>query len=153
MIRHYQQKDLDQLYGLIHKTIDLSYGKHYPALAVEFFKKYHSKENTRNRALEGDVFVDENAGRIIATGSLVDDKISGVFVLPENQQSGLGKRMMLYLENKALEKGLSTITLHISLPSRIFYENLNYMISEPQKIDVGDGQYLTYYVGKKTLGA
>lgn len=153
MIRFFKDNDIDQLYELIQETIEISYPSHYPERAVQFFKDYHSKENVKKRNEIGEILVIDQGGKIIGTGSLVNDEISGVFILPSNQKSGLGNMIMIELESIAKKKGFSEIKLHVSLPSKGFYEKLKYEISEPQKIYVGEGQYLEFWLGNKKINS
>lgn len=151
MLRDYAITDLDQVYDMIQKTVEGSYPDHYTGRAVQYFQAYHSEANVIKRDQLGEIIVIEKEGKIVATGSLVKDEITGVFVLPGEQQSGLGKQIMLELESRAKLKAISTITLHVSLPARKFYEKLNYTLSDPQESEVGDGQYLKYWIGKKRI--
>jgi len=86
----------------------------------------------------------ERDGSIVATGALVGNEILGVFVKPEDQGQGLGKRIMSELEARAKSKGFSEIVLSVSLPSRSFYETLGYEVLEACLLDVGEGQHLNY---------
>ena len=151
MIRFYKDNDIDQLYELIQETIAISYPSHYPERAVQYFRDYHSKENIKKRSEDGQILVIEKDGRIIGTGSIMHNEISGVFIHPDCQKAGFGRMIMTKLESIAKEKGLLKVTLYISLPSRGFYEKLKYEISEPQQTDVGEGQYLEYWFGNKKI--
>ncbi len=90
---------------------------------------------------------------MLATGALVGSEIIGVFVHPDYQRQGHGKAIMAELEKRAKADGLSEIALSISLPSRRFYENLGYEILDECALDVGEGQYLTYWPGIKSLAS
>ena len=151
MLRLFQNSDLSQLNQMIHKTIEYSYSGIYPDRAVMFFKKYHSENNILERNRKGEVLVLEKDGTIVATGSIVENEISGVFVEPRSQGFGLGSVIMLELEKRAKMKCISEVTLSVSLPSKKFYENLHYEILEDLEIDVGDGQYLKYWKGIKKI--
>lgn len=151
MLRLFEHTDIRQLYGLIQETIDVSYPAYYPDRAVQFFRDYHSVENITKRGQLGELIIIEQEDKMVATGSLVENEISGVFVLPDMQRMGLGKQIMLELESRAERNGISEIMLHVSLPSRKFYEMLNYEIGVPDRIDVGDGQRLKYWKGKKRI--
>jgi len=153
MIRIFQDIEISHLHEMIQTTIEVSYAAYYPERAVHFFKNYHSEASIAKRHQTGRLLVLESESKIMATGSLVENEISGVFVLPCLQRMGYGKRIMLELEAIAGEKGLNEILLHVSLPSRRFYELLNYQISKPQHIDVGEGQSLRYFQGKKKIAA
>jgi len=151
MLRDYATTDLDQVYEMIQKTIAISYPDHYPGRAVQYFQAYHSEANISKRDELGEIIVIEKEGKIVATGSLVKDEITGVFILPAEQKSGLGRQIMLELESRARSKEILTITLHVSLPARKFYEKLNYSLSGQQETKVGDGQHLKYWIGKKRI--
>lgn len=151
MLRLFQYSDLSQLNEMIHKTIDYSYSGIYPDRAVLFFKNYHCETNILERNRKGEVLVLEKNGSIVATGSIVGDEISGVFVEPKNQSFGFGSKIMFELEKRAKVNYIAEVTLSVSLPSKKFYENLHYEIVEDLEIDVGEGQSLKYWKGKKNI--
>jgi len=135
---------LVSLHRIIHDTVDASYSGVYPDRAVQFFKEYHSQKRIMERSQPGEILVIERDGSIVATGALVGNEILGVFVKPEDQGQGLGKRIMSELEARAKSKGFSEIVLSVSLPSRSFYETLGYEVLEACLLDVGEGQHLNY---------
>lgn len=151
MIRLFQEGDLGPLRYLIWHTIDVSYSGVYPPRAVEFFKDYHSEKEIIKRSSVGEILILEQNGSIKATGALFGNEILGVFVHPDHQGQGQGKAIMTELERRARAKGLSEITMNVSLPSRKFYENLGYEILDECSLDVGEGQYLNYWPGRKKL--
>lgn len=151
MIRLFRKTDEDFLRRMICDTINASYAGVYPPRAVEFFKDYHSTAKIAERSTAGEVLVLERDGSILATGSLVDSEIIGVFVRPDCQRQNLGKTMMVELERRAKANGLSEVTLSVSLPSRKFYEYLGYEVLAERSLGVGEGQYLSYWPGKKAL--
>ena len=151
MIRFYKDNDIDQLYDLIQETIAISYPSHYPEKAVQYFKNHHSKKNIKKRNETGQILVIEKNGKIIGTGSIVHNEITGLFIHPNCQKTGLGNMIMTELESIAKKKGVLELKLYVSLPSKGFYEKLKYEISEPQKIDVGGNQSLEFRLGNKKI--
>jgi len=151
MIRLFKKSDLVKLNQMIHKTIDYSYPTVYPDRAVLFFKNYHSENNILERYKNGKVLVYEINDNVVATGSIVGNEISGVFVEPESQGHGLGRKVMFELETLAQKMDISEVTLSVSLPSKRFYENLNYKIIKESQIDVGEGQLLRYWIAMKNI--
>ena len=137
MIRLFQEADLIPLHQLIQDTIEYSYRNIYPDRALHFFKKYHSKTNILERSRNGVILIVEKEGIFMATGSLVENQISGVFVAPADQNSGYGSKIMVELERRAQKNGFSKILLDISLPSSSFYKKLHYQVSEECDFDVG----------------
>lgn len=151
MIRLFRDSDLHSLRRMVHNTIHACYSGVYPDRAVQFFEEYHSKEKILERSRSGEILIVEREGAIVATGSLVGNEISGVFVSPDVQGQGYGKRIMRELESRAQEQGIPEVILSVSLPSRKFYENLDYEILSERSIDVGEGQVLNYWPARKIL--
>ena len=151
MIRPFGNADLGSLHRMICDTIDASYSGVYPVRAVQFFKEYHSQKRIMERSQVGEVLIIERGDSIMATGALVGNEILGVFVKPDKQDQGYGKMIMSELESRAKAKGLSEVVLSVSLPSRKFYENLEYEVLAECSLDVGEGQRLDYCPGRKTL--
>lgn len=153
MIRPFKRTDLYALHRMICETIDASYSEVYPPRAVAFFKEHHSEKNIIDRSAVGEilVFMPERDGSILATGSLIESDIIGVFVHPDHQRQGYGKAIMTKLEQIAIEKGIQKIGLSISLPSRQFYEHLGYKVLDERVLDVGGGECLKFWSGEKEL--
>lgn len=138
---------------MICEIIDASYSGVYPPRAVAFFKEHHSEKKIVERSAVGEILVliSERDGSILATGSLTGFEIVGVFVRPDHQRQGYGKSVMTKLEQTAMEKGITELSLSISLPSKQFYEHLGYKVFEECVLDVGEGECLKYWSGKKKL--
>lgn len=151
IIRNFKKHDLIPVQELIYKTIDACYTNIYPSLAVKFFKDFHSKEKINERNENGQTVVVEQRGKILATGSIVAGEIYAVFVDPDFQRRGYGKSLMLELENRAKTMLLKDIELSVSLPSRIFYEKLDYRLTDECSIAVGGGQQLKFWKATKQL--
>lgn len=152
-IRKFNKTDLNALHCMICETIESSYSGLYPPRAVAFFKEHHSEKKIaeRNEAGEILILISEPMGSILATGSLIGPDIMGVFVRSDHQRQGYGKDIMTQLELIAIEKGLSQLNLSISLASRQFYEHLGYKVLDERVLDVGGGECLRYWSGKKEL--
>jgi GNAT superfamily N-acetyltransferase len=151
-IRNSDKADVESIRRLIHATIESSYAGVYPPRAVRHFKEFHSAHRILARQTAGDVLVAEQDGRLVATGSLVGAEISGVFVLPQLQRSGIGGQMMERLEREAQLAGRDRVRLDVSLPSRGFYERRGYRLLESRSMDVGEGEHLDYRTAEKALG-
>ena len=123
----------------------------YPPRAVLFFKDFHSKAKIIERHQQENILVVDKDSKIIATGAIIGDNILGLFVNPELQYQGHGKCLMQALEKRAVINGINEVMLSVSIPSRKFYESLEYEIIEDCTIDVGENQILNYWKAKKTL--
>lgn len=152
-LRGFRDDDSVAVHALIQRTIDACYSDAYPPRAVDFFREFHSLEAVGRRAAAGEVVVVEDGSGIVATGARVGHEISGVFVAPEAQGSGIGALVMDELEAGVLAAGHLVARLDVSLPSRGFYERRGYAVVADRSIDVGDGQRLDYWEAEKSLGA
>jgi predicted N-acetyltransferase YhbS/methionine aminopeptidase len=152
VIRSSDKADVESIRRLIHATIESSYAGVYPPRAVRHFKEFHSVDRILERQTAGAVLVAEQDGLLVATGSLVGAEISGVFVLPQLQRSGIGGRVMDRLEREAELAGCDSVRLDVSLPSRGFYERRGYRLLESRSMDVGEGERLDYWTAEKPLG-
>ena len=153
LIRQFNITDLHGLHRMICETIDASYSQIYPPRAVSFFKEHHSEGKITERSAVGEILVltSERDGSIMATGALIGSEIIGVFVCPNYQRQSYGKAIMTHLEQIAMDKGISKLSLSISLPSRQFYERLGYKVLAERFLDVGGGEFLKYWSGEKEL--
>jgi GNAT superfamily N-acetyltransferase len=150
--RSFDEADLVPVQRLIHHTIDSRYAGVYPPQAVRFFKEFHSLDRILERHAVGEVLVVERDGDVIATGAIVAEEITGVFVHPEFQNRGIGGQLMDRLEDIAWAGGHAAAALSISLPSRRFYESRGYYVVESCSIDVGEKERLDYWAAEKPLG-
>jgi len=144
--------DLETIYQLIQATIDTCYPPFYPPRAVAAFKYHHSREAVIQRLRYDLVLMAKEGDRLIGTGSLVDNEISGLFVLPDVQSKGVGSVLMKELEDRAGQLDIDMVELDVSLPSRAFYEHLGYSGFKERFLDVGEDQYLNYWHVSKRLG-
>ncbi len=153
LVREYKRKDLSQLEFIVQTTIKKSYTGIYPEEAVEYFLNLHSKENMEKDIPKGCTFMLELEGEIIASGSIVENEIKRVFVLPEYQGRGYGRKIMEKIEETALNDGITRVELCASLPSKDFYLALGYEIVRFTHFLVNNNKKLEYYdMGKYLTG-
>ncbi|UCB42826.1 MAG: GNAT family N-acetyltransferase [Dehalococcoidales bacterium] len=149
--RKFSEEDLQAVYQLIQRTIDISYHEAYPEEAVEFFKNHHRKEEILNETATGYTVVAESNNELVGTGTLLGLHIVRVFVNPLHQHRGIGKIIVQELEREALVDKPATLYLEASLVSRQFWESLGYIIQSEDFIPVGYNQKLKFYRMAKTL--
>jgi GNAT superfamily N-acetyltransferase len=112
---------------------------------------YHREEAILRDAERGSTVVLDKAGRILGTGTIVDDEIRRVFVDPLFQKQGFGRRIMRQLEQAAARQGIRTVRLDASLPSKAFYDRLGYITLGPAFLPVGNGRRLDFFKMQKAL--
>ncbi|MDJ0734501.1 MAG: GNAT family N-acetyltransferase [Nostocaceae cyanobacterium] len=144
--------EVNKVQQLIHKTIDVSYAEFYDSKGINFSKDFHSIEEISNRMKSGNVVVVTEGDCIVATGASLGNKIFGVFVLPEKQRQGYGKKVMEELERLLKSQGFDRVVLDISLASLDFYKSLRYVITGETNIALEDGSHFKYFNAEKELG-
>jgi len=151
IIREYNKKDLERLSFVVNITINKSYLKFYPPEAIKYFLDTHTKENMKKDIPKGCTLVLELDGKIVGTGSIVDNEVKRVFVLPRYQGKGYGKKIMAKIEATALNTGTKKVELCASLPSKDFYLKLGYKIVGFAHLPLKNNKKLEYYNMEKIL--
>ncbi len=146
-----EPSDVTAVRQLIHRTIGACYAHAYSPEAVQFFRQYHSAEGIAERARTAYALLAERRGHLVATGSLVSEHITAVFVEASLQREGIGAALMKRLEEQASSRGILALTLDASLPSRQFYDALGYVIVEEASLPVANGKMLDFYRMRKSL--
>jgi citrate lyase synthetase len=90
-IKNYNVSYFNEIFDIIHKTIEEIYPKYYPRNAVDFFHNHHSKENMEKQLLNEFTMVVLDNNKLIGTGSLFENEIKRFFILPKYQGKGYGK--------------------------------------------------------------
>ena len=140
----YENKYFEDIYNVVHNTIEEVYPKYYPRKAVDFFHNYHSKENMlKNLPKEYTKIILEN-NKIVGTGSANENEIGRFFILPEYQNKGYGKLLLKELETEIIRKKYKNITLSSSLGAVFFYKSNGYKYQEYKIIPVENDENLCY---------
>jgi GNAT superfamily N-acetyltransferase len=150
-LRRFQPGDTDAVWELVNHTIDACYQGVYPPEAVAAFIRFNTVEQIIADAGQGSTLVIDHEGTIIGTGTLVGNYIKRVFVEPGFQGMGLGRLIMEILEEEAKAQGQKSATLSASLPSKIFYEDIGYIILGERSIPVENNEILAYFEMEKYL--
>lgn len=150
-MRTAKPEDVEILKRLIYKTIDACYSGIYPCEAIDYFKDYHNTENILKDILKGHCLILTCGREMIGTGTLLGSNARRVFIKPLYQKMGLGKKIMLGLEEKAVEEKVRIIDLDASLVAYPFYRTLGYQTQAEEVIPVKNGQNLRYYKMVKNL--
>ena len=133
---------------IVQGTKSAVYPHYYTKAVVDFFGRLHSIENIKRDINSGKIDVLLEDDKIIGTGSRVDNHITRVYVLPENEGKGYGTIIMDRLEEEIF-KQFDYCDLDASLPAAIFYEHRGYKTTEHKKHDIGDGEVMIYEIMRK----
>lgn len=144
--------ELQEIYHLVQHTIKTIYPKYYPEEVVRFFCRLHSCEAILKDIENNCVSVLKVDGKIVGTGSLIEDHITRVYVLPEYQKKGYGAFMISSME-AGMAPAYKSAYLDASLPAAVFYEKLGYHTIKHENYPVENEVILVYEIMEKRLSA
>ena len=125
----------DAIYRLVQTTIHAVYPDCYDPAVVAAFSCLHSPDVIRADIAAGKIFILKVGDRIVGTGTVKENHIMRVFVLPEEQSKGYGTRIMDELEAIAA-RSHSAAVLEASVPARAFYLNRGYRVAGTQTWEI-----------------
>lgn len=140
----------DKIYELVQTTIEEVYPNYYLPEIVNFFLQHHSYENILKDISAKRTTVLLVAGKLVGTGTVIDNQINRIFVDPKHQHRGYGKKLMATLENK-VKNDYPTVMLDASLPATTLYEYLGYQTLRHEQLPVADGKFLVFDIMEKSL--
>lgn len=143
-------QDFNIVKRITRRTIKKIYPAYYPMDVVSFFLKHHSDANIRRDIKNSNVYLLEVDGKPVGTGSISDNEIGRVFVLPELQGRGYGIFIMENLEN-IVSKRYDLVKLAASLPAYSLYLKRGYTSVGYRQIKTAKGKVLCYYEMEKPL--
>lgn len=149
-IRKAEAKDLESITNIVQQTIHQIYPRYYSGEVVSFFSDLHQAGHIMADIEKGCVWILHMDGQAVGTGTLMENHITRVFVLPEYQKKGYGSRIMEALENLASEQYRS-ICLDASLPAASFYAGRGYQTVAHGNVTVAQDKVLIYEIMKKQL--
>jgi GNAT superfamily N-acetyltransferase len=147
----FEDKYFMDVYNIVHKTIEEIYPKYYPKKVVEYFHNHHSIENMKCKLPEEYTKIILLNRKVIGTGSCNKNDIGRFFILPEFQNKGYGKKLLVELELEIKQNNYENITLASSLGAVYFYTKCGYKYSNYKIIEVEDDQFLCYLEMKKEI--
>ena len=151
MVKNYSKVYFNEVYNIVHETIENVYPKYYPRSAVDFFHKHHSKGNMEKQLLEEFTLVFFQNNKPIGTGALNENEIKRFFILPDYQSKGYGKKLLKELEKNIDRNKFYKLVLDSSLGAVKFYLKNDYLYKNYKIIDLSDGSYLCYLKMEKII--
>ena len=132
-IRRFQPEDAVETAQMIAKTLLISNSKDYSGEYIESIIASHSAEIISERAKDGHMYVACDGLRIIGCGaiagywgSITESILLTIFVLPEYQGRGVGKRMIQTLEQDEFFLRAKRIEIPASITAVEFYKKMGY---------------------------
>ncbi len=129
----------------------MSYKGAYSSSALEFFKRYHNVESIARNVREGHCILAIHDDITAGVGELLGNKIRMVFVEPSLQGVGIGRGLMMRLQDLAKENDLDELQLDSSVVAVGFYLHLGYEVVQEASLDLDDEGSLPYSIMRRRL--
>jgi len=131
IIRLAQNNELDIICNLHSRSVKYSAKKFYTVEQINVWA-CSNPEKYRYYFESNQLFIAELDNQIIGFGIIYykEKEICALYLAPEYMGKGYGKRILNHLEEKAIEAGISKLSLDSSLNSQNFYLRNGY---KPQK--------------------
>ena len=158
-IRLVSLKELPILEDLAHRIWPHTYSEIITKEQMEFMLNWmYSTETLEKQQADGHEFYlirKENRDiGFLAIEQIGDElKVNKVYVLPEVQGCGAGKRLM----EKAIERAQAKKCTHLFLQvnrankAKFFYDKLGFTIRSEEDFDIGNGFYMNDYIMELSL--
>ncbi|MEE0776471.1 MAG: GNAT family N-acetyltransferase [Bacillota bacterium] len=135
---------------IVYQTIATIYPNYYPEGVVNYFLQHHNSKHIRQALAQGEVYLLKFQNQWVATGSIKDNEIGRLFVLPEFQHMGCGTRLMEELEAIIFAQH-DVITLASSFPAYSMYIKRGYHPVSYHQIVTENGHTLCYHQMEKQI--
>ena len=129
-------------------NLDSSDPLYYPSGVVQFFLDHHTPDRILPDIRAGHVYLFEADSAIVGTGTIRENEIARVFVLPEYQGRGYGSLIMQQLE-ELIFRTHGTAKLDSSLPAFGMYLKRGYKPRAWRTMVTPGGQVLCYHEMEK----
>lgn len=132
-IRRFQPEDAVETADIIAKTLKISNGKDYPKEYIEANIVSHSADILIERAKEGHMYVVCDDSQIIGCGAIAgywgstaESILLSIFVLPDYQGKGIGRKIIETLEKDEYFLRAKQIEIPASITAVDFYRKMGY---------------------------
>lgn len=132
-IRRFRKEDAEEVSALIAKTLRAVNSKDYSEEYIEANVVSHSADVLTERAKQGHMYVVCDSPRIIGCGAIAgywgstaESILLTIFVLPEYQGRGIGRRIIQTLEQDEFFLRAKRIEIPASITAVGFYRKMGY---------------------------
>jgi GNAT superfamily N-acetyltransferase len=126
MIRLIEERDLWKVSALIQNTLLVSNLADYDLEIIGNLHNAFSPEQIRALAGKRRIYVDDEEGVVLGTIGLEGSKVSNFFVSPDRQGSGVGGKLLDFVEQQARNQGRRSLAVDSSLTAVSFYKAKGY---------------------------
>jgi GNAT superfamily N-acetyltransferase len=121
VIRLIEERDLQRVSALIQNTLLVSNLADYDLEIIGNLQNAFSVQQIRTLTGKRRIYIYEQEGALLGTIGLETDKVCNFFVAPTKQGSGVGGKLLDFVERQARSEGRRRLTLDSSLTAVSFY--------------------------------
>ena len=147
-IRRFTEQDAKAVSELIIRTIRISNVRDYPAELMEELVRTETPEHVLQRASWTHFYVAEEEGKIISCGAIGpywgkedESSLFTIFVLPERQGRGVGRKIVETLERDEYALRARRIEIPAYITGLPFYRKMGYGVKDGAETPDGEGLY------------
>lgn len=140
--------DAKRVYEIVQETVKEIYPKYYLGEIVDMFCEFHNEENIMKDIEEGNTYILTTEDGVIGTGTINENHITRVYVLPRYQRRGCGTFIMKKLE-KIISEKYDYSDIDASLPACKLYSKLGYKTIDHGMWECANGVIQVYEIMKK----
>nr|WP_325211210.1 GNAT family N-acetyltransferase [uncultured Oscillibacter sp.] len=136
-IRRFEERDAAAAAAVIGEALRVSNAPDYPPEIIREMLELYTPENLLEQAGSEHLYILRDGEKTVGCGGIAPHMGSGtesilvtVFVLPEYQGRGAGRRIMEALEEDAYFLRADRVVVHSSITARDFYRKLGYQFSD-----------------------
>ncbi|WP_325199235.1 GNAT family N-acetyltransferase [Oscillibacter sp.] len=136
-IRRFQETDAEETSAVIGEALRISNAPDYPAEIIQEMLELYAPENLLEQARGEHLYILRDGERTVGCGGVApyldsetESILVTVFVLPEYQGKGAGRRLMETLEKDAYFLRADRVVIHSSITARDFYLRMGYQFSD-----------------------
>jgi len=137
---------------LIKKVLSEVNSKDYSTLEIEAMKSFQSEEKLKEKLEQGGIyFIALDTTKLVGIGGLVGSEVSRVFVDPLYSGLGIGKELMLMVENEARKRKLKSIVLGSTITAKGFYEKCGFNVTKYEDFEINGLKLKMIMMEKKII--
>ena len=147
-IRRFEPTDAGAVSDVIVKTLRISNTKDYPPEMMEELILHQQPADVMQRASWTHFYVAEEEGKIVGCGAIGpyrgkedESSLFTIFVLPECQGRGVGRRIVETLERDEYALRARRIEIPASITGLPFYRKMGYGFKDGVETPDGEGLY------------
>jgi GNAT superfamily N-acetyltransferase len=125
-IRKFIPEDAKELSTVMRAAVRISNSDDYPPKVIQILCDAYSPEKLLRSARRCHLFVAGEGEKIVGTITLMQNRISRMFVDPKQQRKGIGKKLIQHVERFARKLGLKELKVRASLTAFEFYQKCGY---------------------------